>query len=91
METAKGDPSLNNAEYQKNRIAQGPSLLTALYAVIEKHCEGQGLEPLFAMTDALTDMRHLADIYGLDYGEIDGKAHDGYLEELEAAQSPEQS
>jgi hypothetical protein len=43
------------------------------------------------MTDALTDMRHLADVYGLDFGEIDSKAYDSYLEELEAAQSPDQT
>jgi hypothetical protein len=42
------------------------------------------------MTDALTDVRHLADVYGVDFGEIDGEAYDGYLEELEAAQSPDQ-
>jgi hypothetical protein len=81
---------MTNAEYQRNRTAQGPSLLAALHVVIEKHCEEQGLEPVFAMTDALTDMRHLADVYGVDFGEIDGKAYDSYLEELEAAQSPEQ-
>jgi hypothetical protein len=81
---------MTNAEYQRNRIAQGPSLLTSLHELIEKHCEEQGLEPVFAMTDALTDIRHLADVYGLDFGEIDGKAYDGYLEELEAAQSPDQ-
>ena len=81
---------MTNAQYQTNRIAQGPSLLTALHEVIEKHCEEQGLEPVSVLTDALTDMRHLADVYGLDFGEIDSKAHDTYLEELEAAQSPEQ-
>ena len=73
---------MTNAQYQTNRIAQGPSLLTTLHEVIEKHCEEQGLEPVSALTDALTDMRHLADVYGLDFGEIDNKAHDTYLEEL---------
>jgi len=82
---------MTNTEYQRNRIAQGPSLLTTLHEVIEKHCEEQGLEPVFAMTDALTDMRHLADVYGVDFGEIDRKAYDSYLEELEAAQSPDQT
>jgi hypothetical protein len=81
---------MTNAHYQANRIAQGPSLLATLHAAIEKHCEEQGLEPVFALTDALTDMRHLADVYGVDFGEIDGKAYEGYLEELEAAQSPDQ-
>ena len=81
---------MTNAEYQRNRIAQGASLLATLHQVIEKHCVEQGLEAVFALTDALTDMRHLADVYGLDFGEIDGKAYDGYLEELEAAQLPDQ-
>jgi len=82
---------MTNAEYQRNRIGQGGSLLTKLHEVIEMHCEAQGLEPVSAFTDALTDMRHLADVYGLDFGEIDAKAYDGYLEESEAAQSAEQS
>jgi hypothetical protein len=82
---------MTNAQYQTNRIAQGPSLLTALHEVIEKHCEEQGLEPVFALTDALTDMRHLTDVYALDWGEIDTRAYDGYIEESEAAQSAEQS
>lgn len=81
---------MTNAQYQSNRIAQGPSLLATLHAAIEKHCEEQGLEPVFGLKDALTDMRHLSDVYGVDFGEIDGKAYDGYLEELEAAQSPGQ-
>ena len=51
------------------------------------HCEEQGLEPSSALTDALTDMRHLADVYGLDFGEIDSKAYDSSLEESQAAQS----
>jgi hypothetical protein len=78
---------MTNAEYQKRRIGQGGSLLATLHEVIEMHCEEQGLEPVFAITDALTDLRHLADVYGLDFGEIDGKAYEGYLEEWEAAQS----
>ena len=81
---------MTNAEYQRNRIGQGGSLLTTLHEVIEMYCEEQGLEPVSTLTDALTDMRHLADVYGLDFGEIDSKAHDTYLEELGAVQSPEQ-
>ena len=78
---------MTNAEFQKHRIGQGGSLLTTLHEVIEMHCEEQGIEPVSAITDALTDLRHLADVYGLDFGEIDGKAYDGYLEESQAAQS----
>ena len=78
---------MTNAEYQRNRIAQGESLLATLHASIEKHCEEPGLEPVFAMTDALTDMRHLADVYGVDFGEIDARAYDGYIEELNPATS----
>ena len=76
---------MTNAEFQKNRIAQGPSLLRTLHEVIERHCEEHGLEPVFAITDVLIDIRHLADVYGLDLGEIDANAHNSYLEELGAA------
>ena len=78
---------MTNAEYQKRRIGQGGSLLHTLHEVIEMHCEENGLEPVSALTDALTDMRHLADVYGLDFGEIDARAYDGYIEESQAAQS----
>jgi hypothetical protein len=80
---------MTNAEYQKNRIAQGPSLLAVLYQVIEKHCEEQGLEPVSALRDALTDMRHLADIYQLDFGELEHYAYEGYIEEMGDAQTAE--
>ena len=82
---------MTNAEYQTERIAQGPCLLAALHKVIEAHCEEQGLEPVSALRDALTDMRHLADIYELDFGELDQYAHEGYLEELGAVLSGEAS
>lgn len=77
---------MTNAEYQANRLTQGPSLLVALNRVIKKHCREQDLEPASALRDALTDMRHLADVYALDFGALDSQAHDGYLEELEYAQ-----
>jgi len=70
---------MTNAEYQKNRIAQSPCLLAALHKVLESHCEEQGLEPVSALRDALTDMRHLADIYQLDFGELYQYAHERYL------------
>jgi hypothetical protein len=82
---------MTNAEYQAKRLAQGPSLLSALHKVVERHCEEQGLEPVSGMRDALTDMRHLADIYQLDFGELDHYAHDGYLEKLTAVLSGEAS
>jgi len=82
---------MTNAQFQKRRIAQGPSLLAALHKVLESHCEEQGLEPVSALRDALTDMRHLADIYQLDFGELDQYAHEGYLEELGAVLSGEAS
>jgi len=82
---------MTNAEFQKKRIAEGPCLLAALHKVLESHCEEQGLEPLSALRDALTDMRHLADIYQLDFGELDRYAHEGYLEELGDVRSGEVS
>jgi|HubBroStandDraft_5_1064220.scaffolds.fasta_scaffold1026935_2 hypothetical protein len=82
---------MTNAEYQAKRIAQGPSLLAALHKLIEAHCEEQGLEPVSALRDALTDMRHLADIHQLDFGELDQYAYEGYLEELGAVLAGEVS
>jgi hypothetical protein len=82
---------MTNAKFQKKRIKQGPCLLAALHKVIEAHCEEQGLEPVSALRDALTDMRHLADIYQLDFGELDQYAHEGYLEELAGVLSGEVS
>jgi len=82
---------MTNAEYQTKRLAEGPSLLAALHKVIEAHCEEQGLEPVSAMRDALTDMHHMADVYHLDFGALDQYAHEGYLEELVAVLSGEVS
>jgi hypothetical protein len=82
---------MTNAEYQAKRLTEGPSLLAALHKVLESHCEAQGLEPVSAMRDALTDMRHLADIYQLDFGELDHYAHEGYIEEMGAVLSEEVS
>jgi hypothetical protein len=82
---------MTNAEYQRKRIAQGPCLLAALHKVIEDHCEEQGIEPVSGLRDVLTDMRHLADVYQLDLGELDQYAHEGYLEELGAVLAGEVS
>jgi hypothetical protein len=82
---------MNNTEYQTNRIAQGASLLAALNEVIQNHCQEQGLEPALALRDALIDMRHLADINGLDFAELDHQAYEGYIQESQAGQLPDQS
>jgi len=75
---------MTNAEYQTKRITQGHSLIATLHKVIEEHCQEHGLEPVFAMRDALTDMHHLADVYQLDFEDLEDQAYDGYLEELGA-------
>ena len=36
-----------------------------------------------AVSDALVDIRHLCDIWRLDFGALDDDAYEGYLEELE--------
>ena len=41
----------------------------------------------FGFRDALIDLRHLADEWGLDFGLHDDHAHAGYLEEIEEAQT----
>ena len=43
--------------------------------------EAEGTDFAGAFRDVLTDMRHLADERGLDYGERDKAAYQVYLEE----------
>lgn len=70
-----------NAEYQKFRLGQGPSLLKDLRDTIERYCEEQGTETEATIRDVLTDLRHLCDVHDLDFGEIDRRAYEGYCEE----------
>lgn len=72
---------MTNAQYQRKRIKRGPCLLATLHRAITKHCREQGIEPEFALRDAVTDLRHLADIYQLDFAEVDANAYECYLEE----------
>ena len=70
-----------NAEYQKFRLGQGPSLLKDLHDTIEHYCEEQGTEIESTIRDVLTDLRHLCDIHGFDFAAIDRRAYEGYCEE----------
>lgn len=80
---------MTNAEYQRKRMKQGPCLIATLHRIIKRHCRAQGIEPESALTDALTDMRHLADIYELDFSALESEASDGYREELAGVLSGE--
>lgn len=80
---------MTNAEYQRKRIKQGPCLIATLHRAIRRHCREQGIEPESALRDAMTDMRHLADIYRLNFAEVDSDAYDGYREELAGVLSGE--
>lgn len=71
---------MKNDSILKSRGAD--SLIGKLHAVLTEYCEGEGVEMEFAMRDALTDMRHICDIHELNLGDIDGRAHQGYLSEV---------
>ena len=70
-----------NAQYQEFGMGQGKSLLRSLGDIIQRYSKDEGTDMECAMRDTLTDLRHLCDVYGLDFGKIDSKAHKGYLEE----------
>lgn len=78
---------MTNARYQANRLAGTPnSLLGQLSRIVTDYSEREGTELHCAIRDALIDLRHLCDIHGFDFGELDTDAHRGYLAGLEAAQ-----
>lgn len=70
-----------NKELQEHRLRLGPSLLVTLNDAITGYAETEGTDIDCAIRDALTDIRHLCDVHGLDYGDIDERAYSGYLEE----------
>jgi len=77
---------MTSAHYQANRLAESPdSLLGQISRIVTDYSEFEGIELHCAIRDTLTDLRHLCDIHGFDFGELDGDAHEGYIEELGAA------
>lgn len=73
-----------NAAYQRHRIRTTPkSLAAGLKKLLLGYGKSEGVNHRSAIRDALTDLRHLCDIYGLDFGELDGGAYQGYLEEAQ--------
>lgn len=83
--TGKGT-EMTNAEYQKHRAdADSNCLLSRLRALATEYngtIDREGEVSDSAVRDLLTDIRHLCDMYGLDFGAIDTEAYEGYLEEL---------
>ena len=71
-----------NRDYQRFRRSQGPSLLRTLSVETLRYARREGTPLDCALRDVLTDLRHFCDINGLDFGAIDERAHDEYLEEL---------
>lgn len=72
-----------NAQYQRNR-AHTVSLLRELRVVLARYRRHEGTTARSALRDALIDLRHLADVWGLDFGKVDEDAHRGYVEESAA-------
>jgi hypothetical protein len=74
---------MTNAEYQRTRIRADRSALVAqLRRAILLYARTQGTTVDRAMSDSLVDLRHLCDIWRLDFGTLDDDAYSGYLEEL---------
>ena len=71
-----------NRDYQRFRRSQGPSLLRSLDTEILRYARSQGTTVECALRDALTDLRHIADIHKLNFWEMDHSAHEGYSQEL---------
>jgi hypothetical protein len=85
-----------NAERTKDRIeSDSASLIARIHSAIKDYGENQFGEPLhkdeWAVTvrDALTEIRHICDMLGLDYGDLDKSAHHGYLCELAYTEADE--
>jgi hypothetical protein len=77
---------MTNAKAQAARLKKMPnSLLGQLSRIITKYADREGTELHCAIRDTLTDIRHLCDIHGLEWGGLDEQAYDVYLEELGAA------
>ena len=75
---------MTNAQYQRKRRRE-PSLLRDLEIAIFRYARGQGTTVECTVRDVLTDLRHACDIHGLNFGELNSRAYQGYLEELEYA------
>ena len=74
---------MTNAAYQKMRLREGPSLLVTLNNAVTDEAE-EGVTMDEAICHALTDLRHLCDVHGFDFGAIDRRAYAGYVEETSA-------
>jgi hypothetical protein len=71
----------NNREYQRWRRNQGKSLLRSLDTLLLLYSKDQGVAIHNTLRDALTDLRHIADIHNLNFGAADSEAYEVYLEE----------
>jgi hypothetical protein len=75
---------MTNAQYQRTRIRGDASALIAQFRrAILLYARAQGTSVERAMSDSLVDLRHLCDIWQLDFGALESDAYEGYLEELE--------
>jgi hypothetical protein len=82
---------MTNSQYQRKRIRRDQAALIAqLRKAILVYANQQGTTVDRAVCDSLVDIRHLCDIWRLDYNALDDDAHEGYLEELEHSKEPGQ-
>ena len=70
-----------NADYQRMRLRLGPSLLRELDRAIQGCVREHGCDEKDAVRDMLIDVRHLCDVYGVNFAEADQEAYDGYFVE----------
>lgn len=66
---------------QYARLRNKASLLNPLNRLIRDYARREGIGYECAVRDVLTDARHLCDLTALDYGDIDERAYQVYLEE----------
>ena len=64
--------------HQRNRAE---NILTALRSAFED----EPADPALLLKDALCDLRHMCEVHGLSFVEIDKSAHALYVEELNVA------
>lgn len=74
---------MTNGEYQKFRIGQNcESTVAQLDAMVESQSKQAGSSVPEVIMDILCDLRHLCDIYELNFSDLDKLSYRGYLEEL---------
>jgi hypothetical protein len=81
---------MTNAQYQRGRAKGDPSALIAqLRRALVTYARKEGTSVERAVVDSLVDIRHLCDVWRLDFAALDDDSHGGYIEELEYSMEAE--